>query len=80
MKCFNFSSVNFLNRLCNFIPTSDIPYQAVAGRKNKFQHGRTGGLKMRGVKGERKVPHRLNTTISEHERISSLSVVIISEK
>jgi hypothetical protein len=35
---------------------------------------------MRGVKGERKVPHRLNTTISEHERISSLSVVIISEK
>jgi hypothetical protein len=37
MKYFNFSSVNFYNRLCNFIPTSDIPYQAVAGRNNKFQ-------------------------------------------
>jgi len=66
----------FLNSLCNFIPNSDIPYQAVAGWKNKFQGDKTGGLNTRDVKGKRKVQHRLNAVFSEIKRINSLSVEI----
>jgi len=65
-----------LNRLCNFIPTSDIPYQEAAGRKNKFQRDKTGGLNTSGVKGKRKLQHRLNAAFSETKRINSLSVEI----
>ena len=65
-----------MNRLCNFIPNSDIPYQAVAGWKNKFQHDKTGGLNIRGVKGNRAVQHGLNAVFSEIKIINSLSVEI----
>jgi len=65
-----------LNRLYNFILNSDIPYQAVAGWKNKFQRNKTGGLNMTGVKGKLKLQHRLNAVFSEIKRINSLSVEI----